>query len=258
MKHAATQVKLKILENQRITPEYGKLSLKIGNSLKVSSPGQFFNIRCSDKLNPLLRRPFSLHRVDKRGRLEILYEIIGKATKLLSKKKTGDTLDVIGPLGNGFPLPKKKSKDKKAILVAGGMGIAPLLALAEELSPGILIIGAKTKEKILCEKDFKKLGFEVLVATEDGSKGKRGLVTELLKKSISNKASFTIYACGPNAMLKEVAKIAKMNRIDIFGSFEEHMSCGVGSCYGCVIKTKKGYKRICCDGPVFNLGDIAW
>jgi dihydroorotate dehydrogenase electron transfer subunit len=146
------------------------------------------------------------------------------------------------------------------------MGVAPLRAVAEELAYDMpsrhcaVIIGAKTKRELLCERDFKKLGCEVLLATEDGSRGTRGLATEVLRElliSIGHRP-LAIYACGPNAMLQAIAKMTTARTVDAYGSFEEHMACGVGSCYGCVLTTKQGPKRVCKDGPVFDLREIIW
>lgn len=267
-------MKYKVISNMKIGPSYYRMAVDIGAVLRIVKPGQFFSIRCSDGLNPLLRRPFSVHRVrgQKRESVEFLYKVIGEGTTFLSRKKKGDILDIIGPLGNGFDL-KLSTIDYRLsiILVAGGMGVAPLFSLAEVIVQStkykvqstrhFILIGAKTKGELLCEKDFKKLGFKVLVATEDGSKGKKCLATDLLKGLLlttDNRQLITIYACGPNHMLKEIARIVKTRRIDAFGSFEEHMACGVGSCYGCVIKTRDGYKRVCKDGPIFNLEEITW
>jgi len=242
-----------------MAPGYFRMALDIGPAAKKAAPGQFFNVRCGNGPDPLLRRPFGLHRVKPGGEIEILYKVVGKATEILMRKKKGEALDIIGPLGNGFPLPTPGVGS--AVLVAGGHGVAPLVALAETIARGTVLIGARTKNEVLCEKDFKKLGFEVLVATEDGSKGKKGLVTSALRSFLrmtNDERRTTIYACGPNAMLREIAKIAKASKAKAFGSFEEHLACGVGSCYGCVIKTKNGYRRICKDGPVFDLEEITW
>ena len=273
----------RIVANERIAPGYYRLRLDIGAIANCIDPGQFFTVRCGEGPDPLLRRPFGVHRIgeqrtEDRGqkKIEILYKTVGKATELLSRKKKGGILDIIGPLGNGFPIRlSAKRYPLNAILVAGGHGVAPLVALAESVSRlagcqlPVAIIGAKTGSEILCEKDFKKLGFKILIATEDGSKGKKGLVTEALKDFLCNMKSSnrpagqpanrpTIYACGPNVMLKEITRITRQKKIQAFGSFEEHMACAVGSCYGCVIETKDGYRRVCKDGPVFNLRDIRW
>ena len=203
-----------------------------------------------------------MHRI-LNGGIEVLYEVVGKGTELLSRKRPGDTVDVIGPLGNGFSVQRTaRSAQRTAVLVAGGIGVAPLVALAEELKKKkirtMVIIGAKTKSHILCEDEFKSLGCEVKITTEDGSKGTRGLATDLLRNTqyaIPN----TLYACGPAAMLKSVAKIAEAKRVPCQVSVEERMACGVGACLGCPVKVKiGGYKMVCKDGPVFDAKEIAW
>lgn len=164
-----------------------RMGLRVGALSKTIEPGQFFTVRCSDGMNPILRRPFGVHRIKGKGVLEILYKVVGPATELLSKKKAGDKLDIIGPLGNGFPLPSHQTSTPRVagrgttILVAGGHGIAPLLELARRLTSSVVFMGAKSEKDIVCERDFQKLGAEVHIATEDGSKGYKGLVTDLLK-----------------------------------------------------------------------------
>jgi len=245
---------------------------------RQARPGQFVHLRCQNSIEPLLRRPFSFHRI-KGGSFEILYKVIGRGTNLLAKRRKGDTIDILGPLGNGFDIQRTSGSrgspslepsraqprgERTAILIAGGIGVAPLLALAEELTDRrncLVLIGAKTKKRILCAKDFKKLGVKVHLATDDGSRGYKGFVTDLLRKVLLltvNCELSSIYACGPKLMLKEVARIAKSFRIVAYGSLEENMACGIGACLGCAIKTRDGYKRVCKDGPVFNLQEIQW
>ena len=278
------QFKAKILSNKKIAPEHYVLAFKLPKTAGKTTPGQFFNIRVSNAYNPLLRRPFGAHKISPE-KIEILYKVVGKATTILSAKKKGNVLDIIGPLGNGFKAPSSASA---AILVAGGHGVAPLCALATELTqshlpggtvvpPGrwdcgvrcgwvpklSVIIGACTKNHVVCEKEFKKLGAKVHIATEDGSKGRKGLVTDLLKKHLNRQTRKpanpqTIYACGPKAMLKAVAKIAARYSIPCRVSLEEYVACGTGTCLGCAVKTRSGYKLICKDGPVFDSKEIIW
>ena len=258
------QLKVKIVENKKITPYFYKIRVASDYFAKETKPGQFFEVRCSDTNEPLLRRPLGGHRILKDG-VEMLYEVVGKGTQFLSKRKKGENLDVIGPLGNGFTLLRNP------ILVAGGVGVAPLVALAEDLTKrnnkATVIIGAKKKSHILCEEELKSLGCEVRVATEDGSKGRKGLATDLLKILLLNTKLPAIYACGPTGMLKAVAKIAEAKKIPCQVSLEERMACGVGVCLGCPIKVKTKpktqnpkpeYKMVCKDGPVFNAEDILW
>jgi dihydroorotate dehydrogenase electron transfer subunit len=256
------QTKAKVVKNIEVARNYYNILLSCGQIAKGSQPGQFVNIRLTDTPEPLLRRPFSIHQVNG-SKIEILYEVVGKGTELLSQKKQGEYLDIIGPLGNGFSL------DEQTLLVAGGMGVAPLIFLAEKLAKiqnpkskiqNIVLIGARTKKQILCEKEFKKLSCDVKISTDDGSQGYKGKVTDLLKKILStlNPQPSTICACGPQPMLKEVANISKKYNISAQVSLEEHMVCGIGACLGCVVNTREGYKRVCKEGPVFNADEIIW
>jgi dihydroorotate dehydrogenase electron transfer subunit len=254
------QTKAKIIENREVLPGYYKMVLYSPEITKESKPGQFLQIRCSQGYNPLLRRPFSIHRIRESSFIEILYKIVGKGTELLRQKKPGEKLPLLGPLGNGFKIPEGL---KTAFLVAGGMGVAPLLALAEELRRKNrevhLLIGVKRKDSLLCEKEFKDLGCEVRVSAEDGSADFKGLVTDLLKNLLSTLNLTLIYACGPKKMLQEVAKISnEYNNLPCQVSLEEYMACGVGACLGCPVKTKSGYKMVCKEGPVFVASEVVW
>jgi len=274
-----TQFKARIISNEKLAPDHFVLMFKAEKEARKTKPGQFFTIKVNDSNTPLLRRPFGAHIIEK-GRIGILYKVVGKATKILSTKKKGETLDILGPLGNGFNLEhvtnrrccegraKRGTKQSQVILVAGGHGAAPLAALAKELIAYrlslIAYIGARTKKHVVCGRDFRKLGAKVHIATDDGSKGYKGLVTDLLKREITKpktknqKPKTAIYACGPNPMLKEVAGIAKHYGIQCQVSLEEYMACGIGTCLGCAVKTRAGYKMVCKDGPVFNAKEIVW
>lgn len=259
------QLNCRIAENKKIAPSFYKMRIESSYLAKNTKPGQFFEVKCSGSNGPLLRRPLGVHCISKNG-VEILYEAVGKGTELLSGKKIGEKLDVIGPLGNGFKILSEASSDKRpAILVGGGIGIAPLLALAQRLTAKktvcYVIIGAKTKSGILREKEFKKLGCFVMVSTEDGSKGRKGYATDILKhlmKIIDCQVS-GIYACGPHPMLHAAGRMAHLINVPCQVSLEERMACGVGVCLGCPVKTKEQeYKMVCKDGPVFDSREIAW
>ncbi len=201
--------------------------------------------------------------------MELLYEVVGQATEILSHRKPGEHLDVIGPLGNGFNL-TPNTYNLTPILVAGGMGVAPLLFLAEKLvksqvtshkPQAVVLIGSKTKDQIICEKEFKDLGYDVKIATDDGSRGFKGKVTDLLRsflRTTNDERRTTIYACGPKPMLKEINRVSKKYNIPAQVSLEEHMACGIGVCLGCVVNTKEGFKRVCKEGPVFSGNEIIW
>lgn len=255
------QVKADIIDNKTLTRGFYKMRIRSTYLAKNAKPGQFVEVRCSDSNEMILRRPLGVHRILVDG-VEILYEIVGQGTEMLSQKEKGDILDVIGPLGNGF----KIAKDAHSIIIAGGIGVAPLVSLAENIKSKKdmhVLIGACKKEHILCEKEFKKTGAKVLVATEDGSRGLKGFVTELLKKLHLGGQRTMIYACGPNNMLKAVSKIAYDKNTPCQVSLEERMACGVGVCLGCPVKVRKGfidteYKMVCKDGPVFMADEIVW
>ncbi len=277
------QLKVRIISNKRFRDDYWHLEFESGVIAKRACPGQFMNIRVSDGLEPLLRRPISIYGTSG-ARIKLFYEALGKGTRILSSRKPGELLDIIGPLGNGFNL-TPNTYNLTPILVAGGMGVAPLVFLAEKLTkPGtrnlksrtLVLIGAKTKAKVLCAKEFKEFGCEVKIATDDGSCGFKGKVTELLKQillknSKTKKLKNLIYACGPRPMLKAIAEIARENKISSQLSLEEHMACGIGACLGCVVKVRRRksenrnqrvsefeYKRVCKEGPVFKADEIIW
>lgn len=256
----------KVLENEKIADRQYKMLLSADFQEEVL-PGQFVHIRCSGDLDPLLRRPMSIYRMNQdKGAMEVLYKVVGRGTALLSAKKEGNEVDVIAPLGNGFTL----QKDGVAIIAAGGIGAAAVYILAEKLiEKGIkkvyYLFGAKTGGEVVCEDDFKELGCEVEVCTEDGERGKKGLVThlleDLLQATISGQKA-TIYSCGPMPMLKAIVGVAGKFNVPCQVSLEERMGCGVGVCMSCVVKCKSGdsfeYKRVCKYGPVFDAGEIMW
>jgi dihydroorotate dehydrogenase electron transfer subunit len=255
------QLKAKIVENKRIAQGFYRMRLESAYLAKNSKPGQFVEIKCSDDDGVLLRRPLGVHRISN-SRIEVLYEVVGKGTESLSNRAKNELLDVIGPIGKGFEFTEAK---RPALIIAGGMGVAPLLCLAQKMADKnikpYVMIGAKTAAQILCEKDFKKLGCFVVVSTEDGSKGHKGYVTDMMRHLlmvIRCKAS-GIYACGPHPMLKAVGHIADSAGIPCQVSMEERMACGIGVCLGCAIKVNSGgYKMVCKDGPVFDAKEIAW
>jgi len=269
------KIKARIKEKAMFGQRYFRMLIEADSIAKHAKAGQFVNIKVSEDIEPLLRRPFSIHRV--RGRIvEILYEVVGDGTRILSQRKSGEYLNIIGPLGNGFS-PLSAGPTLQSILVAGGMGVAPLVFLAEKLgkiknpaslssrqagkAKNLVLIGAKTKEHILCEKEFQDSNCSVKISTDDGSCGFRGRVTELLKNvilQVPRSRLIAIYACGPKPMLKEVSLLARQYRIPAQISLEAHMACGIGACLGCAVRTKEGYKRVCKEGPVFSAEEIVW
>ena len=242
-------------------------------------PGQFIMLRISHQVDPLLRRPFGVYKTfgqgarNKKQGIEIIYKVVGKGTKLMTDLKADDTVDILGPLGNGFPLDLGK---KDIIMVAGGIGIAPfyLLAKSYQLSAisSKLLFGGRGKDDLPGLEDFQKMDSTMDISTEDGSIGKKGLVTDLLKKELLKKGNHIVYACGPKGMLKEVAGIAEKADVPCYVSLDNAMACGIGACLGCAVKIRNQesevrsqksktfgpYKMVCSDGPVFDAREIAW
>lgn len=243
-----------LLENKKVNDKYFKLTFRSGNLSGNVKPGQFLHVRVNEGRDPYLRRPFSYFRVSP-GKVEILYEVLGRGTSILSGKKKGDTLKVMGPLGNAFT---EKLGKKKRILVAGGVGVPPLVFLAERYPTEYLLIGTKSKAELLPKAELKKVRAKILSSTEDGSYGMKGRVTLLLEKILKDQhpEEFFVQTCGPKPMMEAVITIAKKYGIEGEASWDESMACGVGACLGCMVKTREGLKRACADGPVFRFEDL--
>lgn len=260
----AIQEQVKILDIRELAANHFKITLAAKYISENALPGQFVNVRISEETTPLLRRPFSVYNCDPQKEIiEILFDVVGEGTALLSKKEVNQELDVLGPLGHGFDIPSDK---KMAILVGGGIGIAPLLFLARQLKGKIpvvyVIIGARDKKCLIDRRAFEEIGVQILVCTDNGSAGKKGLAPDFIPpildeaKEVARAA--VVYACGPRPMLKVCAEIAQQYNVPCQVSMEERMACGIGACMGCVVKTKAGYKKVCEDGPVFEANEIAW
>lgn len=272
------QVKARILDNVPITSDCSHMSLEAPSIAREAGPGQFIQVRCEEEgSSPLLRRPFSIHKVkndspDTGHQIDILYKRVGPGTALLNKKRADDWLDIIGPLGNGFDLSSpaflaENKETRNIILIGGGIGVAPLLFLAQRLSliknfatQIYILIGAKNKESILCGEEFGELGIKVRTATDDGSAGFNGTAPALLFDLFSTlDASRTIvYASGPKPMLKEIGCISQEKGASCYLSLEGVVACGFGVCLGCTVKTREGYKLVCKDGPVFKSSQLLW
>jgi len=218
-------------------------------------PGQFVMVRCGD--DTVLRRPLSIHRTDG-DRLALLFTVVGKGTDWLSRRQPGDTIDLFGPLGNGFEI---NPASRNLLLVAGGIGIAPLHFLADEVrAPGkqvTLLLGAQTKSR-LYPAHLLPTDITVVNSTEDGTAGYEGMVNELLPQYADG--ADQIVACGPAAMYHDMATKYHQSLKDkpVQVSLEMRMGCGLGVCYGCTIRTKRGLQQVCKEGPVFELQDIVW
>lgn len=255
-----------IIKNDEVMPGHRLLCMDSPDIARAASPGQFLHVRCSQTLDPLLRRPLSIHYADReRGRVYILYRVAGRGTALLAGMRPGDRLDVMGPLGKGYTLP---SPGQSVAVIGGGIGAAPLFFLLGEIK-GIysgqmenicVFLGAATQE-VLSAPQVSAMGFSVYTATDDGTVGFKGSVIELYKETMGTKKVDRVYACGPLPMLKSLFPLVGPNT-EAEVSMEEKMGCGVGACLSCVCKVKESggdgfrYGHVCKDGPVFDLGDL--
>ena len=235
-----------ILSNVALTNDVYKMVLD-GDTRYITAPGQFINIRLDGKF---LRRPISVCDYDDKS-ITIIYKIVGEGTEQLSKLESGEVLDVLTGLGNGYDI----TKSTKPLLIGGGVGVPPMYNLAKALladgQKPTVVLGFNTKSEIFYEDEFKALGCNTLVTTADGSYGIKGLVTD----AMTDLDYDYFYTCGPLPMFKAV-----YNATSTSGqfSFEERMGCGFGACMGCSCKTKYGNKRICKDGPVLVKEEIIW
>ncbi len=254
-----------IVYNKKLTGSHYLMGLEWRFTEEVA-PGQFIMLKVNHGgYDPLLRRPFGVYNVVDPARggghvgIEILYKVVGRGTSILSGLAPDDTVDILGPLGNGFPTPKA---GEKPILVAGGIGIAPIHLLTLACKGATVIFGARDKSETPLTADIEKLGVNVKTATEDGSAGVKGLVTDILAGEITENS--VIYACGPTGMLRAVASMARDVGVRAYVSLENSMACGVGACLGCAVKRSgdvkknKRYQMVCSEGPVFESTEIDW
>jgi dihydroorotate dehydrogenase electron transfer subunit len=236
-------------------------------------PGQFIQVYCRENgTDPLLPRPLSLFRIDSQTNAagsnqvaqenwEILYKKVGRGTTWLSQRRAGEDLAVLGPLGRGFSYPEEApGKPKQVLLIAGGIGMPPLFALSEELSKEkaeiTLFYAGRRRQDLLFLEEWRGLVNRLYLATEDGSAGLHGLVTDLLREKVQPQSADFYYACGPRSMLQAVQSLMRTLKIQGELSLEEKMACGIGACLGCVTKTTYGYKRVCREGPVFPADEV--
>ncbi len=231
---------------------------------RQAQPGQFLMIKVSENTQPLLRRPISLHNAEE-NQLQIFFQVAGTGTRLLSMKKPGESIDLLGPLGKGFSLQPELS-GREIFCVGGGRGIAPLYYLARKLrSSGarpVIFYGGRSRTDLPLKNRLQTTGFEVLVSTDDGSDGFPGLVTSLVEAELKKRQPAYLYACGPDPMMEKLAEICRRKNLEAQFSLESIMGCGFGACWGCVRKIRRNgqekYLKVCQDGPVFPLEEIVW
>jgi len=253
----------KVVEHVEIGSGYRYLVLKAPQLAADLVPGQFVHVKVPSLETSALRRPFSVFDAEN-GRVTLLYKTVGRGTAALNAVTAGDTVNVMGPLGHGFPL----KCDGVPLLVGGGYGVAPLHFLAKRFvqAAGLpqpkVFIGGRTKNDLLALDRFAELGVDVFTATNDGSAGVKGLVTDPLDDELAQLRhegkGFELFACGPDPMLKAVAMRATGTGSKGWISMDRHMICGVGACYACIQKTVRGNSRCCIEGPVFAAEDLVW
>ncbi len=249
------QVAARVRSIWEAAPRTRLLWLEAGG-MPVPAPGQFVMVRCGQGPEPLLRRPLSIHSVDGRGGLALLFETVGRGTAWLADRAPGDPVDLIGPLGHGFTIP---AGSREILLVAGGIGIAPLAFLAETAAAAGLAVrllqGARTAS-LLCPRTGGLPEDAVVRLTDDGSCGRKGMVTGLLGELAPRAGA--VFACGPVAMYRAMAGLECLRGKPVQLSLEERMACGLGACYGCTVRTRSGPRQVCRDGPVFDMSQILW
>ena len=244
----------KIISNQKIALEHElyAMTIEAQEIAQAALPGQFVHIKCN---NLTLRRPISIAKAQN-GQITICYDVRGEGTAWMAGLQSGDKIDLLGPLGNGFDMPEPF---KKLLFVGGGIGIYPLYFAASVFSgQSVALLGFKTKAQVSFEREFAAHTGEVYITTDDGSYGKKGYVTDAAKEILDSGNIDMIMACGPKIMMKTVALEAARKNIRCQVSLEERMGCGVGACLACVCRVKGRNKRICIDGPVFFGNEVDW
>ena len=247
------QVTAPVISNSEVMPGVYLAWFEAPEIAQLARPGQFVMVHCGGE--SILPRPLSIHQRDG-NKIALLFAVVGKGTAWLSQRKAGNNVNMFGPLGNGFSI---QSDSHNLLLLAGGMGIAPLNFLAiEAQKKGCSVTlreGVKTRLHVRKDED-KPAKVTSITVTEDGSMGEKGLVIDGLSELLSQ--TDQIFACGPVGMYQAMAKMPELRNKPVQISLEVRMGCGRGVCYGCTVKTKEGLKQVCTDGPVFNLDDILW
>lgn len=248
-----------VLRSECIAPNLYLLDMKAAEISKTAYAGQFLHIKCGE--GNLLRRPISICDKTADGEMRIVFEAKGEGTRWLSARKAGDALDVLGPLGRGFNLAKA---GEHPVFIGGGIGVPPMLLAAKEAAAmgahSEIIAGFRTKNAVILEEECRTIG-DSYIATDDGSYGTHGFVTDVLKSNLKEKKYTAVYCCGPRGMLRALAETAKANGIYCQVSMEERMGCGVGACLVCACKVKSqdkdfDLKHVCKDGPVFDAEEV--
>ena len=257
-----------IVNQQYIAPDTYRMRLRAPEMVALMQPGQFVHVRVqsgSTSYDPLLRRPISLadfHTGE--GTFDLVYQVVGRGTAILSERQPNEQLDVLGPIGRSFPLPA--SNYQTVALVAGGLGVPPLLPLARQLchkkAKVVLFLGARSKDQLLMVEDFSALGVETRLFTDDGSAGSVGRVTDGLVDALRVMEADRLYACGPMPMLRALHPLVEAAHVEAWFSLETHMACGIGACLGCTVTVREGdttrLALLCQEGPVFSAREVSF
>ncbi len=258
------QEETEILGNANYRGDYFRITFAAPQIAATAQAGQFVHLQVPNSPQLTLRRPFSIFDADpETGRLSLIYKTVGAGTRAMAILPPGTRVNLLGPLGNGFP---PAPDGHRILIVAGGYGCAATYLIARRSRlPGVVMLGGRSAIDVLIQDEFKATGFDVRISTDDGSLGHRGLVTDLLEKALAETAPPpAIYACGPNAMLEAVGRMCLARGLDAALSMDQNMGCGVGACFTCVVKLKADnadgweYVRSCKDGPVFMASQIVW
>ncbi len=252
------QVTASVISNNEVMPGAYLIWLESPQIASTAQPGQFVMVRYREGFKHPLRRPLSIHQLANNSKFAFLFNVVGKGTYWLAQCQAGDNIDLLGPLGNSYSI---HPEAHKLLLVAGGIGIAPLRFLIDKaLEQGkeiTRLLGAQTSS-LLYPKNLLPLGIGLAETTEDGSAGERGMITDSFRGFVFSAWADQVFACGPISMYKAMTQMPELKGKPVQVSLEVRMGCGRGVCYGCTVKTKRGLKQVCQDGPVFNLDDILW
>lgn len=257
------RVSARLSWNEEVGPGYHLLAFEAPQIAAEARPGQFIHVRVGPGYDPLLRRPFSILRVDEAsGQVWMLVKVVGRGTRMLASMAPGAMVDIMGPLGRGFPEPPPTDE---VALVAGGCGVAPLIFWADRIQTAfshirvVSIYGASTEDALACWLDLAARSDEFYATTEDATAGEQGLASDALRELLARRKFAAVYACGPLGMLRACVELAREVDVPCFVAMEQAMACGVGACLGCVVPAAGGgYLRVCSDGPVFAAEALDW
>ena len=237
-----------ILSNEKVADKIFRLTVDAPELAETARAGQFVQVKISDEFT--LRRPLGIASTAG-GKVKIFYRLVGRGTETLSRRRAGERLNILGALGNGFT-----PRGGKILLVGGGMGLAPLLCAAENFSADVLMGGRNSGEVEFWQAEFRPHVEEIFLTTDDGSIGKYGFVTDALPDVLAKKNYAAVLTCGPEIMMRGVAKLAAEKNIPCEVSFERRMACGLGACLSCSIDTVNGRRKVCKDGPIFDAREV--